>query len=202
MISPQDLRRNAFTKAIKGYSVAEVDEYIAFLIDKYCESYNEYQELARKYQLALEQLDAAKNEESTITATIVNAQKMADAIVSDAKEKANSIRNAVSGSCDEILVSYREKVAAERDKLVECEKAVSEFKNNLYEAYKHHLEMIAAIMPDEDETPVLSDDELEEKAVELAEDKLKSGDAGEDMTVTDAHGNQPQANAVTGENNG
>ena len=34
MISPQDLRRNAFTKAIKGYSVAEVDEYIAFLIDK------------------------------------------------------------------------------------------------------------------------------------------------------------------------
>lgn len=182
MISPQDLKRNAFPKAIKGYSIGEVDEYIAFLIEKYTECYNNYQNLSVKYQSALDQLDVAKSEESAITATIVNAQKMADAIINDAKEKANNIRSSVSSSCEEILTAYREKVAVERDKLMQCENAVAEFKNSLYDAYKKHLALIDNIMPDEDVTPVLSDEELEDKAVALAEEKLKTGDAGEDMS--------------------
>lgn len=182
MISPQDLRRSVFSKAIKGYATAEVDEYVAFLIGKYSECFSEYQDLLHKYQMVLEKLDEAKNEESAISATIVNAQKMADAIVGDAKEKANNIRSAVSDSCDEILAQYREKIAVERDKLVQCEEAVAGFKNSLYEAYKKHLEMIDNIMPDDEETAVLSDEELEEKAVELAKDKLAKGDAGEDMS--------------------
>ena len=200
MISPQDLRRNAFTRSLKGYAVAEVDEYIAFLLEKYNESYNEYQALQQKYNMALEQLDEAKNEESTISAIIVNAQKMADAIVADAKEKANNIRSSVTESCDEILVAYREKAAKERDKLVQCEKAVEEFKNSLYEAYKKHLTMIDNLMPDDDVTPYNSDEELEEKAVELAEAKLKKGDAGEDMTAS-LNGAQ-QKESLQEENNG
>lgn len=188
MISPQDLKRIAFSKALKGYSTAEVDEYIEFLFAKYNECFAEYQALQQKYQTALEQLDAAKNDENTISAIIVNAQKMADAIVNDAKQKANDIKGSVSDSCDKILFAYREKVAVERDKLVQCEIAVSEFKNSLYEAYKKHIEMIDKIMPDEEETPYLTDDELEEKAVQLAEEKLGVGDAGEDMSAPASEG--------------
>ncbi len=194
MISPQDLQRTAFSRSLKGYSTAEVDEYIEFLFAKYNECFSEFMALQQKYQAALSQLDAAKNEESTISATIVNAQKMADAIVKDAKEKANEIKGSVSDSCDKILFAYREKVASERDKLVQCELAVAEFKNSLYEAYKKHIEMIDKIMPDEDETPYLTDDELEEKAVQLAEEKLGVvGDAGEDMTSSEAEGAKENA---------
>lgn len=183
MISPQDLKRSGFSRSLKGYSTNEVDEYIDFLISKYGEAYAEFQELSHKYQTALNRLDEAKSEESTISATIVNAQKMADAIVNDAKEKASSIKNAVSDSCEEILAAYREKVSIERDKLEQCEKAVAEFKSSLYEAYKHHITMIDGIMPDEDVTQHMTDDELEEKAVENAREKLSMGDAGEDMSA-------------------
>jgi len=194
MISPQDLKRNAFSKTLKGYSVSEVDEYVMFLLTKYSEAFAEYQDLQIKYQSALSQLDAAKNEESTISATIVNAQKMADAIVTDAKEKANNIKESVSESCDRILSVYLDKVAAERDKLVQCEQAVAEFKNTLYDAYKKHLKMIDNLMPDDDVTPYLTDEQLEEKAVELAEEKLATGDAGEDMSIE--HGEAEANEAV------
>ena len=172
MLSPRELKRGVFSKALKGYSVAEVDEYVHFLLTKYAEAYNEYLELEQKYASVVEQLNEAKSGENAISATIVNAQKMADAIVTDAKEKAVGIRNAVSDSCDMILDSYVSKVTAERDKLAECEEAVMNFKTALLNAYKKHLDLINDIMPDEEPTPYRSDEELENKAVDVANEKI------------------------------
>ncbi len=174
MVTPQELKRSSFAKTIKGYSTSEVDDYVLFLLTKYTELYNGYNELENKYNAALEQLRDAKSEENAISATIVNAQKMADAIVGDAKAKSAEIKGAVNDSCDKILDAYMTKVTAERDKLQKCEEAVLNFKNALYEAYKSHIEMIDRIMPDEEPTPYLSDEELESKAVELAKDNISS----------------------------
>ena len=134
----------------------------------------------------LERLEKAQSEENTISATIVNAQKMADAIISDAKEKASSIRDTVSDSCDRILDAYVSRVAVERDKLDKTEKAVADFKNSLFDAYKEHIALIDNIMPDEEPTPYLSDEELENKAVELAKDKMESA-AHSDIDVPELH---------------
>lgn len=184
MLTPKDLKRSGFSKTIKGYSVNEVDEYILFLLTKYNEAYAEYAELERKYSAALVQLNEVKSEETVVTATILNAQKMADAIINDAKEKANEIKGSVSDSCNRILDAYRLKVSAERDKLVECEKAVAEFKDSLYDAYRKHISLIDNIMPDEEPTPYLTDDELEDKAVELANEKINPGTLDEVGSVT------------------
>ena len=35
MLAPHELKSKAFSKTLKGYSPAEVDDYIEFLIDKY-----------------------------------------------------------------------------------------------------------------------------------------------------------------------
>lgn len=168
MLSPRELKKGAFSKSIKGYSVTEVDEYIHFLLSKYSEVYNNYVDLESKYQTVLNELGEAKSEENAISTTIVNAQKMADAIVRDAKEKAVGIKNAVSDSCDKILDEYMVKVAVEREKLAHCEEAVNDFKSALINAYKKHLDLIYDIMPDEEPTPYLSDEELENKAVDMA----------------------------------
>lgn len=172
MITPSELKRREFAKSFMGYSTSEVDEYVMFVLSRYNELFNAYNELERKYSASLLELENSKSEETAVTATIVNAQKMADTIVADAKEKAAVIKDAVSESCDRILDAYRKKVALERDKLCECEEAVTKFKNALYEAYKKHIAMIDDIMPDEEPTEYHTDEELEQKAVELAEEKL------------------------------
>jgi len=171
---PQDIKKKTFTKTLKGYNPSEVDEYISYLLSKYSEAYQEYAELEKKLQVALEKLELAKSEENMISATIVNAQKMADAIVADAKTKADDIRITVSETCEKIIAAYVEKVASERDKLAKVEKAAISFKESLYDAYKEHIAMIDNIMPDEEPTPYLSDEELEQKAVELAQEQINS----------------------------
>lgn len=184
MVSPKELKNSGFSKTIKGYSVNEVDEYVAYLLAKYNEAYTEHAELERKYSAALIQLNEVKSEEVIVTETILNAQKMAEAIIQDAKQKANEIKGSVSDSCNRILDVYRTKVAVERDKLVECEKAVAEFKDSLYDAYRKHISLIDNIMPDEEPTPYFTDDELEDKAVELANKKINPETAAEVATAT------------------
>lgn len=194
MITPQELKRREFSKSFKGYSVSEVDDYVMFVLSRYNELFHAYNELERKYSQSLIELENAKSEETAVTATIVNAQKMADAIVSDANKKASAIKGAVSESCDRILEVYRNKVAAERDKLVECEEAVTKFKNALYEAYKKHIAMIDNIMPDEEPTPYFTDEELEDKAVELASEKLEA------LMPEEAVSDEEQSEEVSPEN--
>ncbi len=185
MISPQDIKKRAFSKTLKGYTPSEVDEYVSYLVSKYNDACGEYAELERKYNVALEKLEQAKSEENTISATIVNAQKMADAIVADAKAKADDIRTAVSETCDRIIDVYLEKVKAERDKLAKVEQTAASFKASLFDAYKEHIANIENIMPDEEATPYLTDEELEAKAVELAKEQMNAYD-GEDSSENDA----------------
>lgn len=183
MISSQDIKRRSFSKTIKGYTPSEVDEYISYLLSKYNEVCNEYTELEKKYNVTLDKLEMAKSEENTISATIVNAQKMADAIIADAKAKADEIRSAVSGACDRIVDVYLEKVKSERDKLAKLEQTAASFKASLYEAYKEHIAVIDNIMPDQEPTPYLSDEELESKAVELAKEQMRNDDNSSDIEV-------------------
>ncbi len=189
MISPQDIKKRTFSKTLKGYTPSEVDEYISYLVTKYTDACGEYAELERKYNVALEKIEQAKSEENTISATIVNAQKMADAIIADAKVKADDIRTAVSETCDRIIDVYLEKVKAERDKLAKVETAVVDFKASLYDAYKEHISMIDNIMPEKETTPYLTDEELEAKAIELAKEQIKIDDS-ENSSVADTFENK------------
>lgn len=201
MLSPRDLKKGSFSKSLKGYAVGEVDEYIAYLLSKYTELYNAYAMLEGKYNLALEKLENAKNEENTISATIVSAQKMADAIVGEAKQKAFEITNSVSDTCDSIIDLYMTKVKEEREKLVKCEAAVSEFKDVLFDAYKKHLDLIEKIMPDEEPTPYLSDEELESKAVEFANEKISSGLGDGDVSAEGSNPSDDESAADDTSNN-
>lgn len=161
MVLPAELKKKEFSKGFKGYNAAEVDEYVSYLLSKYAEAAREYAELEKKYKTALVKLEEAKSDENTFSTMVLEAHKMADALVSDAKEKAAAmlaeatekkaaIEESVNVSCDKILATYREHVAAERDKLAKTEKLVVEFKESLFNAYREHVAAIDRILPDED----------------------------------------------------
>ena len=159
-----EFEKISFAYEKKGYSPAEVDEYIAHLFGMYSNLERDYAELERKYRALQIKMGETKSDESAVTGIIVSAQKMADSIVADAEKKAEAISVALNESCNEILDSYAKRAAAERDKLARVENAVANFKESLYNAYREHLGAIERIMPDEAED--------EEKMSEATEDQL------------------------------
>lgn len=179
MVLPSELKKVEFSKTIKGYSPSEVDEYISYLVSLYTEKAKECSELEKKYKNMQLKLEEAKSEENAISALILNAQKMADAIVKDANDKAKAITEAVNESCDHIINTFREKVVAERNKLAQTEKIALEFKESLYSAYREHIANIDKILPDETDEQKLSEateEELVDSAFELAQRKYESSE--------------------------
>ncbi len=174
-----ELKKKEFSKGLKGYNTAEVDEYLDYVLAKYAEARSAYAELNAKYQAALVKLEEAKSEEATFSAIVVDARKMADAIIKDANEKAKAVSEAVNESCDKILETYRKNVAAERDKLYKAEQLATEFKSSLYAAYREHIDAIDRILPDESEDTesisTATDEELLDSALELAKEKYNTG---------------------------
>ena len=150
MLAPHELKNTEFSKSLRGYSTIEVDEHIDFLIEKYTELYRENDELEKKLRLVEAQLDAMKDEEESIRATLVNAQKASTRIINEANEQADVIMRSAKNSCDKLIAELRANVKAENERLNAVKKEAAQFKAALFEAYKSHVEIIEQIAPGAD----------------------------------------------------
>ena len=75
MLAPHELKNKTFSKTMRGYNPAEVDDYIEFLIDTYTNQYRENSELERKLKIEVTNLDEIKEEEEAIRSTLLKSQK-------------------------------------------------------------------------------------------------------------------------------
>lgn len=174
MINPQDLQNTDFSKSFKGYSCTEVDKYVEYVVEQYTELYREYAELEKKVKILSAKLEEAKNDQSSVSATLLNAQKMADEIIKDANNKANAINGAIKDSFDEIVAQYRTVIANEQKKLLEAQKNAIDFKVGILDGYKDQIKMLCELIPLDsmDDVNIRSVDEVVENAISGAGTKL------------------------------
>ena len=159
MLAPHELKNKPFSKSIKGYNPAEVDEYIEFLIGKYTEVYRENNELERKLHVVVTNLDEIKDEEESIRSTLISAQKMADKIVKDASDRADVITGAIKERCDAVIAEFKEQLAAEKEEMWELRARIVDFKKQLFDMYRGHIESIKNVSVNELDEIVLPDED-------------------------------------------
>ncbi len=161
MLAPHELKNKSFGKSLKGYNVAEVDDYISFLIDKYTEVYRENIELDRKLRIVVTNLDEIRDEEESIRNTLVSAQKMGEKIIRDANERADIITESIKKRCDAVIEDFKNQIAKEKEELWTVRATVLDFKKKLFESYRQQIEDLRNISVNELEELVLpSDSEL------------------------------------------
>lgn len=161
MLAPHELKNKNFGKSLKGYNVAEVDDYINFLIEKYTELYRENIELDRKLRIVVTNLDEIRDEEESIRNTLVSAQKMGEKIIRDANERADIITESIKKRCDAVIEDFKTQIAKEKEELWTVRATVLDFKKKLFEAYRTQIEEVRNISVNELEELVLpSDSEL------------------------------------------
>lgn len=159
MLAPHELKNKSFSKSLKGYTPAEVDEYIEFLIGKYTEAYRENNELERKLHVVVTNLDEIKDEEESIRSTLLSAQKMADKIVKDASDRADIITGAIQERCDAVIAEFRQQLDAEKQEMWELRTRVVDFKKQLFDLYRGHIEALKDVSVNEIDEIVLPDED-------------------------------------------
>lgn len=166
MTVPQkDGAKRNFKKAFRGYDTAEVDSYINAITENYNLLYRENARLARELAEANDRLADLTGEEEKVQKTLETARAAADKIVADAYERADAILASIKRSCDKILRSFRDKTEAQKAALSSMQENILVFKNELFERYRLHIELIERISPVFEYEEELTPEQYVEKVV-------------------------------------
>lgn len=158
MLAPHELKNKTFAKAVRGYNPSEVDDYIEFLIEKYTELYRENNELERKLKIVVTNLDEIRDEEEAIRSTLIKSQKLGEKIIRDANERADIITASIKERCDTIIADFRDQLSDERKEMWHIRTSILDFKKNVYDLYRSHIEELQSISVNELEDIVLPDE--------------------------------------------
>ena len=91
MIPPQELKKKAFTKGMRGYEPTEVDEYIDFLVDKYTEVFSQCDEYQTQLRRVAAQIKEIQSEEDAVRALAISTQKLCDNMTEEARAASDKL---------------------------------------------------------------------------------------------------------------
>ena len=148
VITPKDLAGRNFSLSFRGYNKEEVDAYITKVINNYSMLYRRCAELEEQVAVANVRLENIDKEEKRARNSLNSASETSDRIKAEAYEKADNILVSIKRNCDAILRDFRDKVDAKKDALAEMNARAELFKNELFEKYKAHIELIEKLSPD------------------------------------------------------
>ncbi len=140
-----EIRQITFNKAARGYRTEDVESFIDNVADDYAELESEKKDLEDKLYVLAERVEQYKAEEESIKTTLINAQRLGESIVEDAKEKADNIIREATIKKNDILSSSYAEVESNEEALKKLKKEVSDFKRNVLGLYKAHIETLSNI---------------------------------------------------------
>ncbi len=159
MFTPDEIRQITFEKVMRGYRPEDVESFMEKVADEFEALENEKKDLEEKLYVLAEKVEQYKSEEESIKITLINAQRLGESIVSDARVKAeNVIREATIKKNDIISSAYAE-IEGTEETLNRLKREVSEFKRNVLSLYKAHIESLSGLPEEKKEEPAVQPEE-------------------------------------------
>ncbi len=152
MLSVKDINNKRFEQARPGYKTEEVDDFlreIARDIERY---QRDKEESEKKIAVLVESVREYKKDEEALKDALIGAQKQSRTIIADSQVQADKILSEARAKAGEIIGSTKVQLEKEKRCLVKMQQEVSDFKANLLNMYKQHLEQITAIPDYEDDS--------------------------------------------------
>lgn len=143
MLTLNEIRNVNFRKAnFGGYRAEDVEAFIDEVQLSYDTLLRENAELVKKLEVLAAKLEEYQGEEDSIRNALMNAQKVGDASLRDAKHKAEIILKDATIKAEKIVSNAQAEILNERDIIERMQRDISEFKTKLLRLYKEHLTLI------------------------------------------------------------
>ncbi|MBO4693956.1 MAG: DivIVA domain-containing protein [Clostridia bacterium] len=145
MLTTKDVREITFSKQVNGYRREEVDVFL----DKVEADYENYERTVREMNAKIHELETQLNEskssEGSIQSVLLQAQKLADNIVAEAKEKSAAIIEDAKISLESFKAREKELSGAFDKKAEERNKAAREALDKILETAKENRDRISEV---------------------------------------------------------
>ena len=150
MISSEDVRRVTFDKAMRGYRCEDVDDYLRQVADSMDALSAENEELQKKLVLLAQRIDQYRAEEDTLHTTLINAQRLGENIIKEAKQKAAEVIRAANIRAEDREQRARDEVELAHQELTTIHKETTNFNKSLFEMYRRQIQILQEIPADKD----------------------------------------------------
>lgn len=177
MMTAKDIRDKRFEKASWGYRPEDIDEFLGQIEATLQEYENEREDSNHKIMILAERVREYMKDEEAIKDALLGAQKEGRRIIAEANEKAEQITEKAKEEAAVLLdeatrqheiamEKNRAEIAKEKEVLAEARRMVADFKRSLFEMYKGHLEVIAAMPEAEEDEEQLQTPDLPAQAMQ------------------------------------
>lgn len=161
-VSGDFLNRRFEKGSFGGYKASDVDSFMAELAIQFTKTDHEIADLKRKLDTAEKKLQQYESEEDSLKNTLLNAQRLADKIVKEARDESESMIKRAQASAeitisdaqikaDKLIDNVQKEIELRKNEAELIKNEVSDFKLNVMRLYKTHLELINEI-PSQDDT--------------------------------------------------
>ena len=174
MITAQDIREKTFEKSkFGGYDMAEVDEFLEELANDLTASQKEIGVLKSKMKVLVNKIEEYRSNESALNQSILSAQKLAQQIETEAREKAANMISEAQHQVDDTIGSISAKAEFEEKRLSAAQAASARFLDGIRAMCNAQLKNIdnlsLSAYGGKAETPSVSEEEEAEESAEVEE---------------------------------
>lgn len=144
-MTPADIANKRFEKGVTGYKVDDVNSYlekVSFFVE---DILGERDDLVQKLEVLAEKIEEYREDEDSLRAAIIGAQKLGDSVIKESKHKAEMIVAEARKEAENIRSSANARIEAETFALNKMKVEVTRFKNQILNLYKQQMELINAL---------------------------------------------------------
>ena len=158
MLTIDEIKNISFRKANRnsGYRAEDVDAFIDEVIATFEQQKQEKTNLVHKIDRLATRLEEYKEDEETVRNALLTSQKMSDACIKEAKEKAAKIIREAEEKSETMIAEASQTAAREKEKYIYLQSDAVDLRNQLIELYSKHIKSI-------DDLPTASDVEKTKK---------------------------------------
>lgn len=150
LLTANQIRTITFTPG-RGYKDGDVDDFIDRCADTVEALQAKVDELNKKMEVLADKLVEYRNEEDSIRAALLSAQRLGDSIVREAKQKADLMLEDAHIKAEKVLENAQREISDEQLELQRVQQEVADFKSQLLAMYRQHLSLID-LLPEPEKT--------------------------------------------------
>ncbi len=144
MMTPQEVASHSFAKAtLGGYNLAMVDEFLDALTEDYTALYNENAILKNKLKVLSDTVEEYRATEATMRKTLLAAQKMADDLVEEAKQKRAELVTEAERGAQARVDELKQAVTAEEYRLKKAQESTAAYVRRLAQFHDEEMTFLS-----------------------------------------------------------
>lgn len=144
MITIDEIKNISFRKATLsgGYKAEDVDAFIDEVISSFEQMKKEKTNLVHKIDRLATRLEEYREDEETVRNALLTSQKMSDACIKEAKEKAAKIIRDAEEKAQELVAEANKMTSYEKEHYLQLQADAVALRNELIEIYSKHIKSL------------------------------------------------------------